>query len=175
MLSRGLGHEAYMWISIAGTIAVVIGTAMIVIRRVHDLGRNGWWALLLLVPLANLYIYFAPGTAGVNSYGPPPGPNTPLLRMLAALFFLPLLVGILFVVPLPFGKWVYATYCNDPTHTNWHSEFTNFAACSESSSEHFEKFRGVLTSTGQPHSAGCQAIDAPFPWNFTLSKDENAL
>jgi uncharacterized membrane protein YhaH (DUF805 family) len=35
------------------------------IRRVHDLGHSGWWALTILVPFVGLYFLFA---KGVNPY-----------------------------------------------------------------------------------------------------------
>lgn len=44
------------------------------IRRLHDLNQTGWLSLLFLVPLVNfifgLYLVFAKGTAGPNTYGP---------------------------------------------------------------------------------------------------------
>lgn len=46
------------------------------IRRVHDLGRSGWFTLWTLVPLAGLvaalYIMFMPGDPNSNPYGPSP-------------------------------------------------------------------------------------------------------
>jgi uncharacterized membrane protein YhaH (DUF805 family) len=46
------------------------------IKRLHDLGKNGWYALLVLVPLINLlfilYLGFVPGNTGVNKYGEEP-------------------------------------------------------------------------------------------------------
>src|SRR5450830_1069570 len=43
-------------------------------RRLHDLGRSGWWRLVSLVPFANaalgLYLLFAPGQAFPNRFGP---------------------------------------------------------------------------------------------------------
>jgi uncharacterized membrane protein YhaH (DUF805 family) len=45
-------------------------------RRLHDLGKSGWWQLLNFVPLigpAILIIWLArKGTAGPNSFGPDP-------------------------------------------------------------------------------------------------------
>ncbi len=46
------------------------------IQRIHDLGKSGWFALLLLVPVVNivflLYLLFAEGEHGPNAYGPDP-------------------------------------------------------------------------------------------------------
>lgn len=45
-------------------------------KRLHDLGHNGGWILLLFVPLANLilaiYLQFWEGEKGKNKYGPDP-------------------------------------------------------------------------------------------------------
>lgn len=49
---------------------------MLMIRRLHDLDKTGWLALLVLVPVVNaffvLYLFFAPGTVGANDYGADP-------------------------------------------------------------------------------------------------------
>lgn len=52
------------------------GSLTLIIRRWHDLGRSGWFTLLLLIPLLNflvmLYLWFVRGTAGPNAYGEDP-------------------------------------------------------------------------------------------------------
>ena len=44
------------------------------IRRLHDLGKSGWFAALRVVPLANLWLFavcgFYKGEACDNKYGP---------------------------------------------------------------------------------------------------------
>jgi uncharacterized membrane protein YhaH (DUF805 family) len=46
------------------------------IKRLHDLGKSGWYALVVLIPLINLlfilYLGFVPGNTGVNKYGEEP-------------------------------------------------------------------------------------------------------
>jgi uncharacterized membrane protein YhaH (DUF805 family) len=46
------------------------------VRRWHDLGKSGWWQLLMLVPFGSLYILimcgFVPGDYSDNAYGPDP-------------------------------------------------------------------------------------------------------
>ena len=46
------------------------------IKRFHDRGRSGWWCLLLLIPLVNIWFFidagFLRGTVGPNSYGEDP-------------------------------------------------------------------------------------------------------
>lgn len=49
---------------------------MILTRRLHDLDKSGWWMLLLIVPLVNIFFYiyilFFKGTEGPNRYGDDP-------------------------------------------------------------------------------------------------------
>lgn len=63
-------------------IAFVLGifqlaaNIMMGVRRLHDLDKSGWWMLLLIVPLVNLffclYLLFFKGTDGPNEYGDDP-------------------------------------------------------------------------------------------------------
>ena len=60
-----------MWALIAGA-----GNVMLMIRRLHDLGRNGMFWLVALIPAVGLifsiYLFCAPGTDGWNEYGADP-------------------------------------------------------------------------------------------------------
>jgi uncharacterized membrane protein YhaH (DUF805 family) len=43
-------------------------------RRLHDIGRSGWWYLLCFVPLGSLVVLYwtlLRGDSGDNAYGPP--------------------------------------------------------------------------------------------------------
>ena len=56
-------------------VLVYVYFALVVtIRRLHDMNRSGWWTLLFLLPLVNifvwLYIVFGSGDRGSNQYGP---------------------------------------------------------------------------------------------------------
>ena len=57
-------------------LVCVAGSLTLIIRRWHDLGKSGWFTLLLLIPLLNflvmLYLWFVRGTAGPNAYGEDP-------------------------------------------------------------------------------------------------------
>ena len=56
---------------IAGAVLVLA----VGVRRLHDVGKSGWWLLLQFVPLANLYLlylFIKRGDAGDNIYGPDP-------------------------------------------------------------------------------------------------------
>ena len=53
------------------------------VRRLHDLDRTGWWALLSLVPIAGLVIFvfnLLPGTQGANRFGTPDGEDVATLE-----------------------------------------------------------------------------------------------
>ncbi len=45
------------------------------VRRLHDIGRSGWWWFIGLIPILNLLLVIwaiFPGEEGDNRYGPPP-------------------------------------------------------------------------------------------------------
>ena len=58
------------------SIAALIPSFMLIIRRLHDLNRPAWWCVGVFVPLVNLvlgiYLLFFKGTDGPNDYGPDP-------------------------------------------------------------------------------------------------------
>lgn len=56
----------------AGTLyslAVFIPGIAVGIRRMHDIGRSGWW---ILAPIVNLVFLCKNGQSGENEYGPDP-------------------------------------------------------------------------------------------------------
>lgn len=57
-------------------IAAMVGNWMILIRRLHDLDKSGWWSLLYFVPYVNIlfsfYVLFFKGTTGPNRFGSDP-------------------------------------------------------------------------------------------------------
>ena len=56
------------------SLAVLIPTLSVSVRRLHDIDRSGWWLFLGLVPLVGglvlLFWYIKQGTPGTNSFGP---------------------------------------------------------------------------------------------------------
>ena len=54
-------------------LAIIVPGLMLGIRRLHDLDKSGWYLLLGLVPILNLYILYLllakEGTHGVNRFG----------------------------------------------------------------------------------------------------------
>ena len=60
-------------------LAVIIPSLAVSVRRLHDLGKSGWWILLAVIPLVNLigffvllYFYVQDSQPGENEYGPNP-------------------------------------------------------------------------------------------------------
>lgn len=58
-------------------LGVILGAATaLMVRRLHDAGRSGWWLVLIFVPyiatVAHLVIGLLPGSAGDNRFGPRP-------------------------------------------------------------------------------------------------------
>lgn len=66
---------AYVLLCIYGLIAIIPSISVFV-RRMHDIGRSGWWYWLALVPLVGvivLLVFLLTGSdRGDNQYGPEP-------------------------------------------------------------------------------------------------------
>ena len=86
----------------AGTVSQLEGAFLIImavlwlmmffslmIRRIHDLGKNGWLVLLVFIPIVNfffmLWLFFAKGQIGDNVFGPAPKDEDPFLKTLFGL------------------------------------------------------------------------------------------
>jgi uncharacterized membrane protein YhaH (DUF805 family) len=58
------------------SIAVIIPTLAVTVRRLHDIDRTGWWIFINLIPLIGtiVLLVFAvtDSTPGSNRYGPNP-------------------------------------------------------------------------------------------------------
>lgn len=65
----------------SGPVAAIVGLALLIpglavlVRRLHDTDRSGWWMLIGFVPIIGslilLYFFVISGTPGPNKYGPP--------------------------------------------------------------------------------------------------------
>jgi len=73
--------ESYIHIHL-GYINIFYGLAMfipglaVLVRRLHDVGKSGWFAFICLIPLVGpiwiLVLLFTDSKPGVNQYGPNP-------------------------------------------------------------------------------------------------------
>ena len=88
-----------------GVIAMIVIGVFIGVQRLHDMGWSGWLWLLNFVPVIGsvfaLLMLIIPGTQGVNRYGPPPPPNSTGVKVLAWLFLLVPITGIVAAIALP--------------------------------------------------------------------------
>lgn len=85
-----------------------IAATPIAAKRSRDLGWSGWWAFLIIIPIANLCIglafTFMPGMKGANAYGPPPPPNSLAVKIIAwtaPVMMIVILVGIIAAIAIP--------------------------------------------------------------------------
>lgn len=57
-------------------LALILPQIAVGIRRLHDIGRSGWWYLLIFIPILGwlvlLYFYILDSQPGTNAYGPNP-------------------------------------------------------------------------------------------------------
>jgi uncharacterized membrane protein YhaH (DUF805 family) len=61
------------------SLAIIIPSIAVAARRLHDIGKSGWWMLIGLIPLVGWIIvivwYCMDGTHGPNRFGPDPKGN----------------------------------------------------------------------------------------------------
>jgi len=67
------------YLSAIYSLALLVPSIAISIRRLHDTGKSGWWFLLGVIPLVNfigifilLFFYVQDSQPGDNAYGPNP-------------------------------------------------------------------------------------------------------
>jgi uncharacterized membrane protein YhaH (DUF805 family) len=68
----GLIHEVVYGLAI---LAFLLPLLAVGARRLHDIGKSGWWLLLGLIPLVGLvllYFMVQPSQPESNEYGAPP-------------------------------------------------------------------------------------------------------
>jgi uncharacterized membrane protein YhaH (DUF805 family) len=70
------GSSPIFWLSLLYSLAILLPSLAVVVRRLHDTNRNGWWILLNLVPLIGSIVLLVwlvtDSNAGENRYGPNP-------------------------------------------------------------------------------------------------------
>jgi len=58
------------------SLIIIIPSISVTVRRLHDIGRSGWWLLLTFVPIIGwitLFIFnLLDRQSGTNAYGPSP-------------------------------------------------------------------------------------------------------
>lgn len=62
-------------ILLAVSVALILPSLAVQIRRLHDVDWSGWWVLVSLTFLGSIFIFILdclPGSAGSNRFGPAP-------------------------------------------------------------------------------------------------------
>ena len=80
MIFRSFGLEVAAMISgglyIIFCLALLLPQLGVTIRRLHDTGKSGWYWLIVLIPIAGIFIFIAqlikPSSPEDNKYGPAP-------------------------------------------------------------------------------------------------------
>ena len=70
VLTAVLGELAYIW-----TLATLIPNIAITVRRLHDIGKSGWFYLIGLIPLVGgiiLLVWMCQDSTEDNQWGPNP-------------------------------------------------------------------------------------------------------
>ena len=72
LVSEGLGGV----LSLLFSLAIILPSIAVAIRRLHDTNKSGWWYLLVFIPILGwiaLIVFFASkGTEGANRFGSDP-------------------------------------------------------------------------------------------------------
>ena len=72
---EGFAPEAGQPLQLLFTLAICIPSLAVTVRRLHDIGRSGWWILIQLVPFIGALILIwwltRPSDTEENQYGVP--------------------------------------------------------------------------------------------------------
>lgn len=72
----GLADAPFIWLGGLFSLFTLIPFIALSARRLHDIGRSGWWQLIGLIPIIGwiilLYFFIKEGDAGTNAYGASP-------------------------------------------------------------------------------------------------------
>jgi len=64
------------FVALAYMLGILVPSIAVAIRRMHDIGKSGWWVLIALVPLIGgiwfLVLSVTAGQSGSNAYGADP-------------------------------------------------------------------------------------------------------
>ena len=79
------GSGKFIWLSVLYMLVMILPSFGLVVRRLHDTSRSGWWWLINLVPFVGVVVFLVfmclDSAPGENQYGSNPkrvsAPNPP--------------------------------------------------------------------------------------------------
>ncbi|MDP3845831.1 MAG: DUF805 domain-containing protein [Pseudomonas sp.] len=103
--STSLLSVAATIVGLLAVVAMVVVSIQIGVKRLHDIGWSGWLLLVSLIPAVgsvfSIIMLVVPGSTGANRFGPPPPPNSRAVKILAGLWLLVPVLGILAAIAIP--------------------------------------------------------------------------
>ncbi|CAM9197541.1 DUF805 domain-containing protein [Acinetobacter bereziniae] len=88
-----LGQMSYILLSCAYLYSMLV----VMIRRLHDRNKSGWWIVLCLIPIVQIfmafYLLFARGCSKANRFGHP-RPSAFIEKLLAWLMIISFVIGL---------------------------------------------------------------------------------
>lgn len=76
MMGMSIGGTGYGYVYMLYSLAMFIPGLAVGVRRLHDVGKSGWFMFIIFVPLVGaiwlLVLACTEGTRGDNEYGPDP-------------------------------------------------------------------------------------------------------
>jgi uncharacterized membrane protein YhaH (DUF805 family) len=73
------GPLPYGWVYVAYGLAVFLPGLAVAVRRLHDVGKSGWFFFIILIPIIGviwlLVLFCTEGNQGENNYGSDPKSN----------------------------------------------------------------------------------------------------
>lgn len=74
--SNDTNLSPFYWVAVLFSLAIILPSLAVQIRRLHDVGKSGWWIFISLVPFIGslwlLVLMLSDSQAGTNQYGPNP-------------------------------------------------------------------------------------------------------
>jgi uncharacterized membrane protein YhaH (DUF805 family) len=76
IFGRTMGGQPITILGAIFSLAVILPSIAVGVRRLHDKDMSGWWYLLVLIPILGalvlLFFFVQKGTDGPNRFGPDP-------------------------------------------------------------------------------------------------------